>query len=106
MKTILLLDFIAKSVPRLLSATCSIQLHLHARSTFSYNVTSMPENSALRLMCSPCNDEMTDRRKERGTQGVYSWVTGRGKAEISGCLGRGQLQTLQWEPRIPWLILF
>ena len=93
MKTILILDFTAKSslIPRLLALTCSIQLHLHARSTFSYNVISMPENSMLRLMCSPCKDEMIDRNKESGRQGMYYWVTGKGKAAISGYLRRGHL---------------
>lgn len=90
MKTILVLDFIAKSslIPRLLALTPSIQLHLHARSTFSYNVMSMPENSTPRLMCSPCNDEMMDRNKEGGVQGMHYWVTSKGKAAISGCSRR------------------
>lgn len=93
MKTILILDFTAKSslIPRLPSVTCSIQLHLRARSTFSYNVMSMPENSMLRPMCSPCNDEMIDRSKESGIQGMHYWVTGKGQATISGCLRRGRL---------------
>lgn len=45
MKIISILDFTAKLwlVPRLLAVTWSIQLHLHARSTFSYNVMFMPE---------------------------------------------------------------
>lgn len=93
MKIILILDFTAKLllVPRLLAVTWSIQLHLHARSTFSYNVIFMPENSVLRLMCSPCNDEVIDRSKESGIEGMHYWVTGKGKAVISGCLRRGHL---------------
>jgi len=43
----------------------------------------------LRLMCSPCDDEMIDRSKESGIQGMHYWVTGKDKAAISGCLRSG-----------------
>lgn len=93
MKTNLILKFTSKSslIPRLLAVTCSMQLHLHGWSTFSYNVTSVPENYTLRLMWSPCNDETIDESKESETQGKHYWVTGKGKATISQCLRRQHL---------------